>query len=103
MLVGAVPVAYAEECAKAIVRGATRGSRYVRTPYWGTIFLLYRVFAPEIVDFFLCLMYVMLVPGRKDHATLSKVMTEIPGVKTLLYPSSICHIHERQRRKAIKA
>lgn len=92
-------MAYAEECAKAIVKGAVRGRRYVRTPSWGTVSLLYRVFTPELVDFFLCLLYLTPVPGRKDHAPLSKVLTEIPGVKALLYPSSLRNFHDKQPKQ----
>jgi hypothetical protein len=87
--VGPIPVAYAEECAKAVIHGIARGRRYVRYPYWYTTFLLYRVFAPEVLDFLLALVYVRPVMGRKDHAPLSKVIMELPGVKTLLYPPDI--------------
>ncbi|MCO5550927.1 hypothetical protein L7F22_004421 [Adiantum nelumboides] len=97
--VGPAPVAYAEECAKAIVRGAVRGHRYVRYPYWSTVLLLFRVFTPEVIDFFLCLFYMTPMPGRKDKAPLSKVIMEIPGAKSLLYPSSIRNIHEKHQRK----
>jgi hypothetical protein len=61
----------------------------VRYPYWYTTFLLYRVFAPEVLDFLLALIYLKPVVGRKDGATLSKVIMELPGVKTLLYPPNI--------------
>lgn len=98
--VGPMPIAYADECAKAIVRGAVRGHRSVRVPFWSVMFLLYRVFAPEVVDFFLCLFYVTSVPGRKDGTPLSKLIMAIPGVKTLLYPASVRNIHQKQQRKS---
>ena len=103
MQFGLAPVCYSEECAKDIVKGAIRGHRYVRVPYWSTVFLLYRVFTPEVVDFLLNLIYLTPVPGRKDHAPLSKVLMEIPGIKTLLYPSNIRNIHEKHRHKRAKA
>lgn len=87
--VGPVPVAYAEDCANAVIHGVARGYRYVRFPYWYTVFLLYRVFAPEVLNTLLSVMYLTPAPGRKDGATLSKVMMEIPGMKSVMYPPSI--------------
>lgn len=99
LVVGPAPVVYAEECAKAMVRGALRNHRYVRMPYWYTVFLLYRVFAPEVLDFMMALIYLVPVPGRKDKAPLSKALIEIPGMKGLLYPNTIRTPH---RPKPIK-
>ncbi|KAH7432702.1 hypothetical protein KP509_07G035800 [Ceratopteris richardii] len=87
--VGPVPVQYGEDCAKAIVRGALRNYKYVRVPYWYTVFLLYRVFAPEVLDFLLALIYLVPTPGRKDGAPLSKALIDIPGAKALLYPTTL--------------
>ncbi|KAH7280367.1 hypothetical protein KP509_37G063800 [Ceratopteris richardii] len=95
---GPAPVAYAEECAKAIVRGAVRRHRYVRYPYWTTVMLLYRIFTPEVLDFLLWLLFLRPMPGRKDGAPLSKVLTEIPGVKTIFYPPSIRNIPPKQQQ-----
>ncbi|KAH7434921.1 hypothetical protein KP509_06G041200 [Ceratopteris richardii] len=92
--VGPLPIAYAEDCAKAIIHGVARGDRYVRFPYWYTTFLLYRVFAPEVLDTLLRVIYVLPAPGRKDRAPLSKVLLELPGLKTLLYGPSIRSVHE---------
>ena len=33
--------------------------------------------------------------GRKDGATLSKVIMELPGVKTLMYPPNIRSIKQQ--------
>ncbi|MCO5550472.1 hypothetical protein L7F22_003959 [Adiantum nelumboides] len=87
--VGPAPVAYAEECAKAMLRGALRNYRYVRVPYWYTVFLLYRIFAPEVLDFLMALVYLVPTPGRKDGAPLSKTIVDIPGMKNILYPHTI--------------
>ncbi|KAI5067943.1 hypothetical protein GOP47_0016288 [Adiantum capillus-veneris] len=97
--VGPAPIAYSEECAKAMLKGTLRNHRYVRFPYWYTTFLLYRVFAPEVLDFLLALVYMVPCPGRKDGAPLSKVLMEIPGMKNLLYPNTIRH----PRTKQVKA
>lgn len=55
---GAWPTAYAETCAKSIVNGAIKGQRYVRVPAWYSVFALYRLFAPEILDWVFRLLYV---------------------------------------------
>ncbi|XP_065847984.1 11-beta-hydroxysteroid dehydrogenase B [Euphorbia lathyris] len=39
-----------EEYAKMIVDGACRGNNYVKFPSWYDIFLLYRVFAPRVLN-----------------------------------------------------
>ncbi|MCO5570029.1 hypothetical protein L7F22_023743 [Adiantum nelumboides] len=93
--VGPVPVAYVEDCAKAIIHGVARGHRYVRYPYWYTVLILYRIFAPEVLDALLSILYLKPAPGRKDGATLSKVLMELPGMKNLLYPPSIRSVHEQ--------
>jgi hypothetical protein len=87
--VGPVPVAYSEECAKALVRGAVRGEKYVRVPFWYTAFALYRVFAPEVVDFVQALVYLTPAPWRKDRAPLSKALLDLPGVKSLVFPTTV--------------
>ncbi|MQL76782.1 hypothetical protein Taro_009171 [Colocasia esculenta] len=40
---------HVEEFAKSIVAGACRGDAYVKFPSWYDIFLLYRVFAPDVL------------------------------------------------------
>ncbi|KDP45630.1 hypothetical protein JCGZ_17237 [Jatropha curcas] len=39
-----------EEYAKLIVSGACRGNHYVKFPSWYDVFLLYRVFAPSVLN-----------------------------------------------------
>ncbi|KAG8633587.1 11-beta-hydroxysteroid dehydrogenase B [Manihot esculenta] len=39
-----------EEYAKLIVAGACRGDQYVKFPSWYDVFLLYRVFAPSVLN-----------------------------------------------------
>ena len=90
-------MAYAEECAKAVIHGVARGRKYVRYPYWYTTFLLYRVFAPEVLDFLLALMYLRPIMGRKDGATLSKIIMELPGVKNIMYPPNIRSIKRQSK------
>lgn len=39
-----------EEFARLIVSGACRGDAYVKYPSWYDVFLLYRVFAPNVLN-----------------------------------------------------
>lgn len=39
-----------EEFARLIVSGACRGDAYVKYPSWYDVFLLYRVFAPSVLN-----------------------------------------------------
>jgi hypothetical protein len=39
-----------EEFARLIVSGACRGDAYVKFPSWYDVFLLYRVFAPNVLN-----------------------------------------------------
>lgn len=41
---------YVEEFARSIVSGACRGDAYVKFPSWYDIFLVYRIFAPDVID-----------------------------------------------------
>lgn len=81
---GPVPVASAEECAKAAVKGVIQGSRYVQIPFFYSVFLLYRVFAPEILEWILYVSYVM-----NKKKPLSKQALETTKVSKVLYPTSI--------------
>ncbi|EFJ04409.1 hypothetical protein SELMODRAFT_138761 [Selaginella moellendorffii] len=87
--VGPVPVTYAEECAKAIFSGTVRGARYVRVPSWYGVTLLYRIFAPELIEWTYRLLFVSPAPGTQVPA--AKLIMDVPGAKEILYPSSIVH------------
>ncbi|KAA8528010.1 hypothetical protein F0562_035121 [Nyssa sinensis] len=47
-----------EEFAKLIVAGACRGDAYVKFPSWYDIFLLYRVFAPNVLNWTFRMLFV---------------------------------------------
>ncbi|GKV12423.1 hypothetical protein SLEP1_g23564 [Rubroshorea leprosula] len=47
--VQATPAGPVEEFAKLIVAGACRGDAYVKYPSWYDIFLVYKVFAPNVL------------------------------------------------------
>ncbi|KAJ4850117.1 hypothetical protein Tsubulata_500585 [Turnera subulata] len=50
VMVNIVPVESAEECAKAIVKGACRGEKYVVEPSWYNSLLLWKVFCPDAIE-----------------------------------------------------
>lgn len=85
--VGPWPVEYAETCAKAIMDGAVKGKRYVQVPSWYNIFTLYRVFAPEVLDWMYRLLYVKKT--SPNGTPYSKAILDATGAKKALYPPSI--------------
>ncbi|GAV85028.1 adh_short domain-containing protein [Cephalotus follicularis] len=48
----AFPMESAEECAKAIVKSACRSDKYLVEPSWVRVLYLFKVFCPEIVEYF---------------------------------------------------
>lgn len=82
--VGPVPVAYTEECARAAVNGVIGGRHYVQIPFFYSVFLLYRVVAPEILELVFNFFYVM-----NKEKPLSKKVMEVTKASTVIYPSSI--------------
>ncbi|KAH7307533.1 hypothetical protein KP509_22G064000 [Ceratopteris richardii] len=84
--VGPWPVEFAEDCAKAMVLGALKGKRHVQVPSWYNTFVLYRVFAPEVLDWVYRLLYVQKTSQGKPY---TKAIMEVPGAKKGLYPPSM--------------
>ncbi|GJP37535.1 hypothetical protein CLOM_g21935 [Closterium sp. NIES-68] len=82
--VGPFPVEATSWCASAIVNGALRRQRYVRVPSWYTTFLYYRVFAPDVVESLLRLLFT----APRGKAPISKMVVELGGEK-MLYPQAI--------------
>lgn len=78
---------YAKNCAKAMVQAARQGERYLTVPAWFRTMYLWRVFAPEVVEFCYRLLY-MHGHGFSQTDATSKKMAEA-GAKQLLYPSSL--------------
>jgi hypothetical protein len=85
--IGLFPVEYAKNCARAMVQAARQGDRYLTVPAWFRTMYLWRVFAPEVVEFCYSLVY-MHSPGANQTDVPSKTMAE-GGAKQLLYPSSL--------------
>ncbi|KAF8400002.1 hypothetical protein HHK36_015875 [Tetracentron sinense] len=88
VLVRAGPVASADGTAKAVVDSACRGDRYLTVPWWFGVTFLWKMFSPEVLDWFLRLLYVT-GPGISERDAISKKILELTGAKKFLYPASI--------------
>lgn len=89
------PVAYTEECARIIVSGACRGQRYVRFPMWYNVFFLYKVFAPDVLDWTYRLLF--FSHFAKKQPPVTKITDITGGKKLLVYPSSVVQQHQQQQ------
>ncbi|KAM0884829.1 hypothetical protein ACQ4PT_005771 [Festuca glaucescens] len=85
--IGLFPVEYTKNCARAMVQAARQGDRYLTVPAWFRTMYLWRVFAPEVVEFCYRLVY-MHSQGANQTDVPSRTMAE-GGAKQLLYPSSL--------------
>lgn len=85
-----LPLCKAEDCAKAIVKGACRGERYVTKPTWCRVTYFWKALFPELVDLVLRLLYIAkpLVKAGSPIWSLSKRIVDLLGLKEKLYPSS---------------
>lgn len=88
VLIGVTPVAKVESCAKTIVNSACRGERYVTIPAWFRVSYLWKVFAPEVIEWVYRLMY-LTGPGISAEDALSKKTADYTGAQNLLYPETI--------------
>lgn len=76
-------MAHASTVARASVKATLRGWRYIITPYFYTALMLYRLIAPEILDF---LFYNQTV--RNPKKPFSKQAIDATGVNEQLYAKS---------------
>ncbi|XP_038893819.1 11-beta-hydroxysteroid dehydrogenase A-like isoform X1 [Benincasa hispida] len=87
-LIGAIPVETVEACAKAIVRSACRGDRYLTEPSWYNGLYYLKVFCPEVLEW--CYrIFVYTRPGTSAAEAPSKKTVDITGAKNVMYPPSI--------------
>ncbi|XVF54725.1 hypothetical protein PTKIN_Ptkin05aG0204200 [Pterospermum kingtungense] len=70
-----MPLQSAEKCAKAIVDSACRGDKYLTVPSWPKATLLWKVFCPEIFDWWIRLL-LMPVTGTSHRDAPSKKITD---------------------------
>ena len=80
---GTQPMAYAATVAKDAVHATVRGYRYVITPYFYTVLLLWRLIAPEMID---TLFYLQAVKNPAKPA--NNAVLEATGAQKYLYAKS---------------
>lgn len=85
---GAIPVETAAACAKAIVRSACRGDRYLTEPSWYNAAYYLKAFCPEVVEWCYRIL-VYTTPGTSAAEALNKQILDLTGAKTAMYPPSI--------------
>jgi len=86
--IGMMPVLQTDKVAKEIVDSVCRGDRYLTIPTWFRVLYLWRVFAPEVVDWCFRMLY-MTRPGAPPTDAPSKKLVDLTGAKNVLYPSSL--------------
>ncbi|PHT55452.1 hypothetical protein CQW23_03938 [Capsicum baccatum] len=86
--VGITSVVKVEECAEAIVNGASRRERHVTVPAWFRVTCLWKVFCPDVVEWVLRL-FSLTGSGTSPEDALSKKILDYTGVKKFLYPENI--------------
>ncbi|KAJ8634159.1 hypothetical protein MRB53_027495 [Persea americana] len=67
---------------------ACSGGRYVTEPSWFGWLLLYKVFAPELLEWFYRIMLVT-EPGTSQRDATTKKILDAIGAKKYLYPDTI--------------
>lgn len=73
-----------EEFARLIVSGACRGEPYVKFPSWYDIFLLYRVFAPNVVNWTFRVLFASNGGRRTSYIGTGRPLLEAPSPRKLL-------------------
>lgn len=89
MQVNLNPVEKVGSCARAIVKQALRGERYVTEPSWMKMSYVWKVLWPEAVEWVNHLMCMTTVGGDSLHDTFGKKVMDVAGAKNILYPASI--------------
>ena len=80
-----MPLESADKCAKAIVDSACRGEKYLTEPSWTKVTILWKVFCPEIIDWWNRLL-LMTRPGSSHRAAPSKKIFDVArDVKEFFY------------------
>ena len=74
--ISAVPVRSGWACAKAIVRGAVRGQRYVTDPPWFKATYIWKVIFPELLEWSYRLLYISR-PGAPATEAASKRILDV--------------------------
>ncbi|KAL2482699.1 11-beta-hydroxysteroid dehydrogenase 1A [Forsythia ovata] len=88
VVISAVPIETAERCAKAIVDSACRGDEYLMEPFWFLSTFYYKMFFPEVIEWF-NRWFFLTEPGTPPGEAISKKILDFPGLKKILYPDSL--------------
>nr|GMD86423.1 11-beta-hydroxysteroid dehydrogenase-like 6 [Ipomoea batatas] len=83
-----VPIEPAEKSAKSIVNSACRGDNYLTDPSWMRMTFYYKLFLPEVIDWF-CRWLLITRPGKPPTQALGKIILDQTGLKSILYPDSL--------------
>ncbi|WCJ36295.1 11-beta-hydroxysteroid dehydrogenase [Euphorbia peplus] len=92
--VSSMPVESTSRCAKAIVRSACRGDKYLTEPGWFRMTWIWKVFAPDVLEWF----YGFFFLSRHDEAASeapSKRVLDYTGAKQIMYPDAIRNPHSK--------
>lgn len=71
-----MPLESADKCAKAVVDSACRGENYLTLPSWTKATLLWKVFCPEIIEWWNRLL-LMTGPGSSHGDVPSKKIFDV--------------------------
>ncbi|PON95733.1 Short-chain dehydrogenase/reductase [Trema orientale] len=86
--ISAIPVRTVRSCAKAIVKSALRGQRYLTEPAWFKVTYIWKVACPEIIEWGYRLFF-LTRPGAEATEAPSKKILDFTGAKNVLYPSTL--------------
>ncbi|KAK3010207.1 hypothetical protein RJ639_012471 [Escallonia herrerae] len=89
-----------EEFARLIVAGACRGDAYVKYPSWNDIFLLYRLFAPNVLNWTFHLLFTNHGTRRTSFIGTGRPLLEAPPNRKLLSgPTTYSQLPLQQQQK----
>lgn len=88
VVMSGVPIEMVGQCAKAVVKSACRGDKYLTWPPWVRTTFFIKTLCPEAVDWF-NRWYLLTHPGVPPTQALSKKLIDLPGLKDILWPDSV--------------
>ncbi|CAK9135238.1 unnamed protein product [Ilex paraguariensis] len=95
-----VPGDPVEEFARLIVSGACRGDAYVKVPSWYNIFLLYRAFAPNVLNWTFRLLFADHPARKTSFIGTGKPLLESPtSKKPITSPYTFAQVALQQQQK----
>ena len=86
--VSTIPVGTVTGCAKAIVKSACRGDRYLTQPSWFKVTYWWKMLWPEALELGFRLMH-LTQPGTPPTEAGGKKILDFTGAKKALYPKTI--------------